>query len=39
MTSTAHPVRTAVPGRPGSGYARGELTVHHEPDSMHAVAE
>ncbi|HIW67818.1 MAG TPA: pantoate--beta-alanine ligase [Candidatus Dietzia merdigallinarum] len=36
---TTYPVRTAVPGRPNTGYARGELTIHHEPDSLHAVTE
>jgi len=30
-------VHTAVPGRPASGYTRGELTVHHEPSALHAV--
>ena len=38
MTST-FPVRTAVPGRPNTGYKRGELTVHHESDSLHSVTE
>ena len=38
MTATL-PVRTPVPNRPGSGYARGELTVHHEPAVLHAVTE
>lgn len=37
MTSTTFPVRTAVPGRAGTGYARGELTVHHDPASLRAV--
>lgn len=39
MTATTYPVRTAVPGDPRSGYARGELTIHHEPTSLHAVTE
>lgn len=39
MTSTTHPVRTAVPGRPATGYSRGELTVHHDPASLSAVTE
>ncbi|AVZ38569.1 MULTISPECIES: pantoate--beta-alanine ligase [unclassified Dietzia] len=37
MTASTLPVRTAVPGRPGTGYNRGELTIHHEPESLHAV--
>jgi len=39
MTPTTYPVRTAVPGRPATGYARGELTIHHRPDTLHAVTE
>lgn len=39
MTSTAFPVRTAVPGRANTGYARGELTVHHDPSSLRAVTD
>lgn len=39
MTRTSFPVRTAVPGRPGTGYNRGELTVHHDPASLRAVTE
>ena len=37
--STTFPVRTAVPGRPNTGYSRGELTIHHEATSLHAVTE
>ncbi|GAA4260716.1 pantoate--beta-alanine ligase [Dietzia aurantiaca] len=37
--TTTFPVRTAVPGRANTGYSRGELTIHHEPDSIHAVTE
>lgn len=37
MTTSTYPVRTAVPGRPGSGFTRGELTVHHDPAALHAV--
>ncbi|MBB1041234.1 pantoate--beta-alanine ligase [Dietzia sp. Cai40] len=37
MTTSTLPVRTAVPGRPGTGYTRGELTVHHDPSALHAV--
>ena len=37
--TTSLPVRTAVPGRPDTGFSRGELTIHHEPDSLHAVTE
>ncbi|MFN3600676.1 MAG: pantoate--beta-alanine ligase [Dietzia sp.] len=39
MTTSTYAVRTAVPGRPGTGYTRGELTVHHEPSALHAVTE
>ena len=39
MTTSVFPVRTAVPTRPGSGYTRGELTIHHEPSALHAVTE
>ena len=39
MTSTTLPVRTAVPGRANTGYARGELTVHHDPSSLRAVTD
>ena len=37
MTSTTFPVRTAVPGRADTGYARGALTVHHDPASLRSV--
>ena len=37
--TTTFPVRTAVPGRANTGYARGELTVHHDPSTLHAVTE
>ena len=37
--TTTFPVRTAIPGRPNTGYNRGELTIHHEPSSIHAVTE
>lgn len=30
-------VRTAVPGRPQTGFSRGELTVHHDPASLREV--
>lgn len=39
MTSTTYPVRTAVPGRPATGYNRGELTVHHDPATLSTVTE
>ena len=39
MTSSSRPVRTAVPGRANTGYTRGELTVHHDPSTLHAVTE
>ena len=38
MTTTPS-VRTAVPGRPDTGFRRGELTIHHQPDSLRAVTE
>ena len=38
MTDTTG-VHTAVPGRPATGYHRGELTVHHDPDALHSVTE
>src|SRR5699024_7322893 len=28
-----------VPGRPDTGFRRGELTIHHQPDSLRAVTE
>lgn len=37
MTASPLPARTAVPGRPGTGYARGELTIHHDPASLREV--
>lgn len=37
--TTTYPVRTAVPGQPRTGYARGELTIHHDPAGLHAVTE
>lgn len=37
--TTSLPVRTAVPGRPDTGFSPGELTIHHEPASLHAVTE
>lgn len=39
MTPTTFAVRTAVPGRPNTGYNRGELTIHHDPSSIRAVTE
>lgn len=39
-TDTPAPgVHTAVPGRPETGYTRGETTVHHDPEQLHAVTE
>lgn len=37
--TTSFPVRTAVPGKPGTGYSRGELTVHHDPSGLRSVTE
>lgn len=35
--TSSYPVRTAVPGRPQTGFARGELTVHHDPSLLREV--
>lgn len=35
--TSSYPARTAVPGRPQTGFARGELTVHHDPSSLREV--